>query len=166
VRLRKKPAPSRRLCEGARLATGRRELPPNPRRSPLSPPPLLLRLPPHRRARRVLHLEPVRGSSRDNSAARRRGPRLSRSPGTFPAIRNLKPSGLRRSTPASLFQQRPGHSAHPGLRQTMTRTQSRLKPMAQARSRLEPHSRRRSRAYRVRLALDESALSPRELAVR
>src|SRR6266481_4289415 len=36
-----------------------------------------------------------------------------RSPRSRFAIRNLKPSGLRRSTPASLFQQRQGHSAHP-----------------------------------------------------
>src|SRR6266481_3850989 len=34
-----------------------------------------------------------------------------RSPRSRFAIRNLKPSGLRRSTPASLFQQRQGHSA-------------------------------------------------------
>src|ERR1039458_9250276 len=33
-----------------------------------------------------------------------------RSPRSWFAIRNLKPSGLRRSTPASLFQQRAGHS--------------------------------------------------------
>src|ERR1039458_8535558 len=33
-----------------------------------------------------------------------------RSPRSWFAIRNLKPSGLRRSTPASLFQQRQGHS--------------------------------------------------------
>jgi hypothetical protein len=33
-----------------------------------------------------------------------------RSPRSWFAILNLKPSGLRRSTPASLFQQRPGHS--------------------------------------------------------
>src|SRR5665811_1200231 len=33
-----------------------------------------------------------------------------RSPRSRFAIRNLKPSGLRRSTPASLFQQRQGHS--------------------------------------------------------
>ena len=38
------------------------------------------------------------------------------------------------------------------------------RPMSQARSRLEPHSRRRSRAHR-QLALDEPALSPRQLAV-
>src|ERR1700740_2984686 len=34
-----------------------------------------------------------------------------RSPRSRFAIRNLKPSGLRRSTPASLFQQRQGRSA-------------------------------------------------------